>query len=187
MASAAPQLFERLLTHRDLDDLPENDAERYEVIDGELYVASFPFVAHQKVATVLLGLLWRYLDEHPIGEVFTSNTKVVLDDFTGVGPDLVYVAREHLGGLKTDGFYGPPDLVVEVTSSKPNVDRVIKHRKYARSGVPHYWIIDPGARTLDVFELKGRRYKRTTLEGKASFSPTLFPGLVIPVARLWNR
>ncbi len=180
MASAAPQLYERLLTHRDLDELPENDGERYEVVDGELYVASFPFVAHQRVATQLLAMIAVYLDAHPLGEVFTSNTKVVLDDFTGVGPDLVYVSRERMDGLKPDGFYGPPDLVVEVVSSKPKLDRVIKHRKYAAAGVPNYWIVDPGARTLEVFELKGRRYKRTTVEGGATFSPKLFPGLAIP-------
>ena len=34
MANAAPRWFERPLTHRDVDDLPEDDARRYEVIDG---------------------------------------------------------------------------------------------------------------------------------------------------------
>src|ERR1700709_1051690 len=95
MANAAPQWFERPLTHHDLDDLPEDDRFRSEVIDRELYVAPFPFLAHQTTCTRLLVLIATYLEAHPVGEVFTSNTKVVLDDFTGVGPDLVYVARER--------------------------------------------------------------------------------------------
>ena len=128
-----------------------------------------------------------YLEEPPIGEVFTSNTKVVLDELTGVGPDLVYISRARLGDLKQDGFYGPPDLLVEVTSTKPNLDRVLKHRKYAKSGVPHYWIIDPAARTLEAFELKGKRYKRVaSVKGGETFSPSLFPGLAVPLARLWG-
>jgi Uma2 family endonuclease len=187
MANAAPQWFERPLTHHDLDDLPEDDRFRYEVIDGELYVAPFPFIAHQRAVTQLLGVILAYLESHPIGEVFTSNTKVVLDELTGVGPDLVYIAREHFADFKKDGFYGPPDLMVEVTSSKPSLDRVLKHRKYAKSGVPHYWIIDPGKHTLEAFELKAKRYKLVTMAKSSEvFSPKLFPGLSIPLARLWR-
>ena len=188
MANAAPEWFERPLTHKDLDDLPEDDRFRYEVIDGELYVAPFPFITHQRVVTQLLLVIGAYLEAHPIGEVFTSNTKVVLDENTGVGPDLVYISRERLADLKKDGFYGPPDLMVDVTSSKPNLDRVLKHRKYARSGVPHYWIIAPEARTVEAFVLKSRRYKRVALvKDSETFSPALFPGLAIPLARLWGR
>jgi len=187
MTNVAPEWFERPLTHRDLDDLPEQDGVLYEVIDGELYVAPFPFVAHQRAAGQIFGAILAYLQDHPLGEVFPSSTKVVLDELTGVGPDLFYISDAHLGALKEDGFYGPPDLVVEVTSSKPGLDRVLKHRKYAKCGVPNYWIIDPKARTLEAFELKAKRYKRVAFaKGKETFSPKLFPGLVIPLARLWG-
>src|SRR5580704_2345478 len=188
MATAAPQQwFERPLTHRDLDDLPEDDRTRHEVIDGELYIAPFPFIAHQRAATRLLLILGQYLEDHPIGEVFTSNTKVVLGDPTGVGPDLVYVAREHMGAVLEDGIYGPPDLMVEITSSRPNLDRVVKYRKYASSGVRHYWIIDPDAQKLEVFELKGKRYKEVaSVKDTQKYAPALFPGLVIPLAKLWG-
>jgi Uma2 family endonuclease len=188
MATAAPQQwFERPLTHRDLDDLPEDDHVRYEVIDGELYMAPFPFIPHQQVATALVAILWAYLKQHPVGRVFTSGTKVVLGEPTGVGPDLVYVARENIGMVRGDGIYGPPDLMVEITSSKPNLDRVVKYRKYAASGVRQYWIIDPDARTLEVFELRSKRYRKTAaLKDSETFTPALFPGLVIPLAELWG-
>ena len=188
MAAAAPQAWhERPLTHRDLDDLPEDDRVRYEVIDGELYMASFPFIPHQRVATALVAILWAYLKQRPIGQVFLMNTKVVLDEPTGVGPDMVYVAREHLGTIQDDGIYGAPDLMVEVTSSKPNLDRVVKYRKYAASGVKNYWIIDPYARTLEAYELSGTRYERVAdAEGDETFEPALFPGLAIPLSDLWG-
>ena len=188
MATAAPQQwYERPLTHRDLDDLPEDDGIRYEVMNGELYMSPFPFIPHQRAATRLLLCLGMYLEDHPIGEVFESNTKVVLGAPTGVGPDLVYVSRANMGTVQEDGIYGPPDLMVEVTSSKPNLDRVVKYRKYASSGVRNYWIIDPDERTLDVFELRGKRYKKVAaLKDKETFAPALFPGLVIPLAKLWG-
>ncbi len=188
MATAAPaEWYERPLTHRDLDDLPEDDRVRYEVIDGEFYMAPFPFIAHQQAVTALVVILWAYLKQHPIGRVLTSNTKVVLDELTGVGPDVVYVTRENMGTVREDGIYGPPDLMVEVTSSKPNLDRVVKYRKYASAGVRSYWIIDPPARTLEVFELSGKRYKKAVAvkDGEA-FAPAMFPGLVISLAELWG-
>jgi Uma2 family endonuclease len=187
MANAAPQWFERPLTHRDLDDLPENDGERYEVIDGELYVSPFPFIAHQQAASELFGFLWAYLERQPLGRVFTSNTKIVLDEPTGVSPDVVFISSRNPGALRQDGFYGAPDLMVEVTSSKPNLDRVIKYRKYAAAGVPHYWIVDPMDRTLEAFELGGGRYHlAVSARGDETFSPALFPGLSIPLGRLWG-
>ncbi len=187
MANSAPRWFERPLTVHDLDELPEDDSTRYEVIDGELHMSPFPFVPHQRVATRLLLVLGAHLEKNPVGEVFTSNTKVVLAETTGVGPDLVYLANEHMDQLRVDGIYGPPDLVVEVTSSKPGLDRVIKHRKYAEARVPHYWIINPDARTLEAFELAGDRYDlAATVRSDEAFSPKLFPGLTIPLARLFR-
>jgi Uma2 family endonuclease len=187
MTTEVPRWFERPLTHRDLDDLPENDGHRYEVIDGELYVASFEPVAHQRVATQLVAVLGSYLHEHPIGEVFTVNTKVVLDETTAVGPDLLYIARENWKGLHEDGFYGAPDLLVEVTSSKPEIDRVLKHRKYAASGVANYWIADPDTQTLEAFELSGGTYVlQASHKVHETFAPKLFPGLTIPLQEVWG-
>jgi Uma2 family endonuclease len=186
-AVAVRRVEQRPLTHRDLDDLPEEEGIRYEVIDGELYMSSFPFLPHQRAASRLLIIVGSYLENHPIGEVFTSGTKVVLDEPTGVGPDLVYIAKEHLQGLRRDGFYGAPDLVVEVTSSKPGLDRVIKYRKYASAGIRNYWIIDPDERTLEVFELEGDEYVlRKTAHDEETLSSSIFPGLQIQLARLWR-
>jgi Uma2 family endonuclease len=45
-----------------------------------------------------------------------------------------------------------PDWVCEILSpSNPQRDRVEKLQSYFAAGVPHYWIIDPLAGTLEVF------------------------------------
>ena len=49
----------------------------------------------------------------------------------------------------------PPDIVVEVISPRPadvRRDRVDKMNDYAAFGVRWYWLIDPEARSLEVFE-----------------------------------
>jgi hypothetical protein len=38
--------YDRQLTHRDLDDTPD-DGNRWELIDGRLYATPFPMPAHQ--------------------------------------------------------------------------------------------------------------------------------------------
>lgn len=47
-----------------------------------------------------------------------------------------------------------PDSICEIISPH-NVahDRVIKRRLYAGAGVPHYWLLDPLARTLEALRL----------------------------------
>jgi len=178
--------IEHQLTQRDLDDTPD-DGNRYEVIDGELHVSPFPTPAHQRVIAALVSLLRSHVRPRALGEVFPAGLKVVLDEPSGVGPDLVYVAQPRLENMREDGYYGAPDLLVEVLSSKPGLDRFVKFRKYARAGVPHYWIVDPRERRLDAYRLDGGQYAlEAELAGEVTFEPALFPGLLIPLAELWS-
>lgn len=173
------------LTHRDLDDTPD-DGNRWEVIDGELHVSPQPTPAHQNAVTRLTTVLDTHARAHSLGKVFASAIKVVLDQPTGVGPDLVFISNARLDGLQDDGFYGAPDLIVEVVSSKPALDRIVKRDKYARAGVPHYWIVDPVRRTLEAYKLDGAKYGLPReLVGADRFEPELFPGLVIGLDELW--
>jgi Uma2 family endonuclease len=176
---------DRPLTHHDLDHTPD-DGNRYEIIDGELYVSPFPSSSHQHIIARLLVLLDGYVRQRSLGMVFTSGLKVVLDEPTGVGPDVVFISQGRLDTLMADGFYGAPDLLVEVLSSKPALDTLIKKKKYARSGVPHYWIVDPEKRALQAYRLEGDRYHlMAEVAGEAVFEPSLFPGLAISLADLW--
>jgi Uma2 family endonuclease len=173
------------MTVRDLDDTPD-DGNRYEVIDGELHVTPFPTTGHQKVAGELYFLLRLHVGARGLGDVFFSGLKVVLDELTGVGPDIVYIAKEQSGGIRRDGYHGPPTLVVEVLSSKPSLDTKVKRGKYARAGIQNYWIVDPDARTLLDYSLAGDDYElRGQHRGDETFRPVLFPGLEIPLGQLW--
>jgi Uma2 family endonuclease len=111
---------------------------------------------------------------------------VVLDVPTGVGPDVVYVSSARMASMQRDGFYGAPDLLVEVISSKPALDRVVKRDKYAQAGVPHYWIVDPEDRSLVVYRLEAGKYRiAASLSRDDRFEPELFPGLAIDLGDLW--
>ncbi len=176
----------RPLTHWDLEDTPD-DGNRWEIIDGEVYVSAFPTYPHQRVAARLFLLLGTYVSEHELGEAFFAGLKVVLDEPTGVGPDIVYISAARMHLMQDDGFHGAPDLVVEVLSSKPGLDRLVKFRKYAQSGIPYYWMIDPASKTLWAFRLVGDGYREeTVVQGYETFRPDLFPGLEIDLSVLWE-
>jgi len=52
-------------------------------------------------------------------------------------------------------FELPPDWVCEVVSPRTaKVDRTQKMTVYARVHIPHLWMVDPIARTLEVFQLQ---------------------------------
>lgn len=176
-----------LLTADDIWQTPD-DGNRYEIIDGELYVSPPPVTEHQSASG---GLHWRiaaFLDEHPIGKVWAAPIGVKLDTGTGVQPDLVYVSQERLRIVSARGIEGAPDLVVEILSpSTRRLDLGVKLRRYQAAGIPHYWVVDPRRRTITTYSLVDGTYELTGSHGPGSiFRPALFPGLAIPVDTLWG-
>lgn len=184
MSSTAP--IQHRSTYRDLDHTPD-DGNRWEIIDGDFHVSPFPTTAHQHAVTQLVTILNEHVRARSLGRVFAAGLKVVLDEPTGVGPDIVYVSMNGMSGMREDGYHGAPDLIVEVLSSKPELDRFVKFQKYARAGVTHYWMVDPAKTSLAAYRLATGRYELAGEgQGSAQFESELFPGLVIPLDRLWD-
>jgi len=171
----------------DIWDAPE-DGNIYEVIDGQLYVSPTPAWIHQRVIARLFFFIAQYVFGNGLGEVVTAPTGLRLDDENGIEPDVIYVSNERRGIISERGLEGAPDLVVEVLSpSSATRDRGIKLRRYAASGVPHYWILDPIERKLEERVLTERGYALVGVFGERDvFRPTLFPDLEIRLAELWS-
>lgn len=175
-----------LFKAEDIWDTPE-DGNRYEVIDGDLHVLPPPSFSHQLAVTRLSSRLEHYVGAHGLGYVLVAPFGVVLDPASGVEPDVVYISRERSGIISDRGAEGAPDLVVEVLSPGSSAaDRGVKMRRYAAGGVPHYWIVDPGARTLEAYQLGEAGYELVVAHGASDlFHPPLFPDLEIPLGDLW--
>jgi Uma2 family endonuclease len=144
------------LTNADLEALPE-DGNRYEVIDGELYVSGAPGLIHQIVLTNLLIGLANYLREHPVGRVLPG-VGVIFDDYNGVIPDLVFVTNERLRKTVAGGrFHAAPEIVIEILSpgaSNERRDRHVKRSLYASRGVSEYWLVDPENQAVELHRRK---------------------------------
>ena len=171
----------------DIWDTPD-DGKRYEVIDGGLFVTPPPVTRHQVASFELSWRIGAYVAQHPIGRMLPAPIGVVLDDENGLQPDLVFVSRDREAIIGERGIDGAPDLVVEVLCpSTRSRDRGIKMHRYAAAGVTHYWMLDPRSKALEAYKLGEDGYAVLgTLASGEIFRPELFPGLEIPIDRLWG-
>lgn len=130
--------------------LPD-DGNRYEVIDGELFVTPSPSVAHQRAVLELAYLVGPYVRAHRIGEALISPADVVVyGPRKFVQPDLFVVPLVNGVPMKAWTEVGRLLLSVEVIS--PSTERTDRGRKrilYKEKAVPEYWIVNTDERTVE--------------------------------------
>jgi Uma2 family endonuclease len=141
--------LKRRWTVDDLLDLPD-DGNRYEVIDGELFVTPAPSLNHQRAALLLARLLADYLATEPVGEVLIGPADVTFSRVRMVQPDVFVVPL--VNGRRANRFddVGRLLLVAEVLSPiTARADRVAKRLMFREEGVAEYWVIDLDARAVE--------------------------------------
>jgi len=131
--------------------------ERFELIDGVIYLMSPPNRAHQKIC----GELYRQLANFLFGkkcEVYIAPFAVYLSgNDTRVEPDIVVVCDKSK--LTNKGCEGTPDLVIEVLSpSTSRYDKINKYNKYLEAGVREYRIVDIEYKIISVYNLENGKY-----------------------------
>ncbi len=169
--------------------LPD-DAYRYEIIEGELFVSPSPSVQHQIAVSSLLSAMHQHAKEKNLGLVLTAPIGVRLPvEETIVQPDLLFISRERLEVVKDNVIDGAPDLVVEILSPSNWVyDRTRKQKTYEQAGVREYWIVDYRARTVDVLVLEGHEFVQRGQYREGDVAPSeALPGFAIPVADIFAR
>lgn len=179
---------EHLLTNKDLECLPE-DGNRYELIEGELYVSTAPDLIHQRTLGNLHFALASFLVSNPMGEILLG-PGVILSDYDGVIPDLVYLSNERRDEIATGArINGAPNLVIEILSpgtQNAERDRKVKLKLYRKFGVEEYWIVNPRERSIEVYraEESGLKLFTTFVSDEVIITP-LLPGLSCAVKALF--
>lgn len=138
------------ITWQDVRQLPD-DGNRYEAIEGELYVTPAPSLRHQAISLRLTLALHELLVESGHGSLWIAPVGVEFPATgEGVQPDLVFVSDGRSGILAEDWMRGAPDLAVEILSpTTAHRDRGMKRKLYERQGVAEYWIVDPEEEAVD--------------------------------------
>jgi len=126
------------------------DGNRYEVLDGELFVTPAPSLMHQLALHLVERQLAPYIAEHSIGWLLHSPADLVLSSNTLVQPDLFVVPLRLGSRPRSWSDIKELELVIEVLS--PSTARADRHRKrlvYQANGVPEYWIVDVDAQCVE--------------------------------------
>ncbi len=140
--SRADWTVERL--HR----LPD-DGNRYEIIDGELFVTPSPRLVHQHVVSELFLIVGPYAKRVGL-DPLTSPADITFSDRTLVQPDIFVLPLVNGRRIATYAEISSLILTIEVLSkSSRKLDRGKKRHLFQRERVPEYWIVDGEARVIE--------------------------------------
>ncbi|WP_437960818.1 Uma2 family endonuclease [Sorangium sp. So ce119] len=188
----------RRATYADLEAVPPNKVA--ELVRGTLHVFPRPAPKHAWASSGLGAELigpfqrgrggpggWIILDE-PELHFLDPGAPGQVDALV---PDLAGWRRERMPALPdTPYFELAPDWICEVLSrSTEDVDRDEKMPIYARQGVRHAWLVDPNARTLEVYVLgQDRRWGSAVVHRDAAcvrIAP--FDAIELDLSVLWAK
>ena len=178
-----------LLTVADLEACPD-DNNRYELIEGELFVSRAPGIPHQRVLHNLQMEFGSYLKAQSIG-ILIPGTGTIFSDYDAVIPDLVFIRNERWKHV-TSGqkVTGAPDIVVEILSAgteNQRRDLLVKRQLYGKYGVKEYWIVDCENRSILVFRLQAQTLEEiSTLTGDDELTSPLLPGFQLKLDSIFN-
>ena len=133
-----------------LDALPES-SERFELIDGELYVTPSPGLPHQRGVLELSLVLGPYIKRVGGCELVISPSDVWREprQENRVQPDLYVVRLRHGKAPKYPFHLRELLLAIEVASpGRPFLDYQVKRRLYASEGVAEYWVVNVEERNV---------------------------------------
>lgn len=183
----------RLYTYGDY--LNWNDEQRYELVDGQVYMMTpAPYRQHQKVLTELFRQIANYLVGKEC-EVYVAPFDVRLPEKnekdenvkTVVQPDIVVICDKNK--LDKRGSRGAPDLIIEIISPSSAVkDRKIKRDLYEIHGVKEYWLVNYNEKTVEVYLLnETNKYDKSAVYiEEDNISVTLFDDLNINLSYVFK-
>jgi Uma2 family endonuclease len=171
----------------DLKYLPDN-GNRYEIINGELFVTRAPHWRHQKVSGRINTELDLWSRISQLGEPII-NPGVIFTEADSVIPDVVWISYERLESAVDESGHltVSPELVIEVLSlSNESVDRQNKLNLYSTQSVDEYWIVDWRVQQIEIYRRQGGALQLAIiLIATDTLSSPLLPGFACPVNQLF--
>ena len=199
LAKKAPAYPDRTPMAQDELALLPDDGYRYEWWNGELRVSPSASCPHQRCLTKFCSYLAIYMTDNGHGEAFQEEDVDISAELT-VRPDFVLILAEKVKQLPRSGAIPfVPDGVGEVIlPGGEYCDQVEKKALYEQIGARWYFLLDNEARTLKLYTLEkdrgaasnaptqGGRYGEPQIwQGDAIFTLDEFPGLKIPLEKVW--
>ncbi len=179
-------------SYQDVLDAPEGTVA--EIVDGVFYLQAEPAPPHRIVMDGMVETLRPPFQRGrggPGGWWIVGEPELHFGDrnYRTLVPDLAGWRRERLLSIpkRWSDLTVTPDWVCEIVSpSTARLDRTDKMRIYAEVGIPHLWMIDPLAKTLEVFQLHdGRWTLMSTHAGEDEAAAIPFDAVPLALDDLW--
>ncbi len=171
--------------------MPRVEGERYELIDGELYVTTQPHTRHQIACSKIMFQLelWNSIDRPG---VIILAPGVIYSPREAVAPDVVWVSSARLKEImgKDGKLHGSPELMIELLSpGKANAerDREKKLALYSRRAVQEYWIADWQTNTVELYRRQdGPLALVQIMQAGETLTSPLLPGFQCVIDRFFE-
>src|SRR6056297_388931 len=154
----------RRISYEEYMSIVNSSEQRYELIDGEIYLMASPSYNHQIVVNEISGIFYNYFKGKdcrsltaPLDVKLSGYALKFEEDPNVVQPDLLVICDEE--NVNEDNKYeGVPSLIIEVLSpSTKSKDMITKLNLYMKSGVAEYWIIDLDKRKITQYSFTKER------------------------------
>jgi Uma2 family endonuclease len=175
-----------LLTVEQFEQLPEEEAIRCELDQGELIGVSAPSYEHNRIRDGIVTALNNFLVEHAVGEAVAEQEFRITED-TVRRPDIGFLRREVAARIDKAKsiLHVVPDLVVEIVSPSDTAEQLMrKVDQYLAHGIRAVWVVYPAERKVHAYGPNDE--VRVFGEGKNLEAPTLIPGFSLPVSRIFE-
>lgn len=175
-----------VVTIAQFEQMPEG--ERFELIGGELREVVPPGHEHSFVQAAIIGRLYGYLEDHPVGRVYGEEGVIIQNEpNTVLAPDAAFVRQDRVRpASKQRGFSRQlPDIAVEIVSPSDRIHEVVeKVRLYLDAGVVEVWVVDPIRRRMMVW--RGDQPVQELGPGDIFEGSEMLPGFRVPVGKLFD-
>lgn len=180
------------ITYEEFKHITHESENRYEYINGMIYLLPSPAYIHQKTVGKLLVNIMNCLDEKDSCdcEPLISPFEITLyrqEDINVVQPDIIVFSDRK--NINDDGRYqGTPGIVIEVLSEYTrSKDFINKLDLYMSSGVGEYWIVSPFSEEIMLYSFENGDIQMTkTYKNDDKISSTLFKELSISVDQVFR-
>lgn len=179
---------EPLITAGQFERMPQTDAYETELVRGRVVRSPRPATFHGVIATRVILRLGAFAESAGLGIVASdAGTILARDPDTVRGPDVAFYSTKRMPASDYErGFWGPPDLAVEITSPSNRASAIQeKVTDYLDAGVRLVWVLDPSTRTATSYRPGGEA--RLLREVDIIEGHDVLPGFRLPLAGLFTR
>lgn len=176
------------VSYEDFLKLAEEGENRYEYIEGEVYLLTSPSYAHQRIVMEISHILYNWFKGKKCSPL-TAPFDVTLSaggQKNVVQPDIIVICDTE--NINEKGRYaGTPHLVIEVLSDTTRQkDMLKKLGLYLHGGIKEYWIVNPLRKEIYIYCFERQDIEEFCVyKGTETMQSTIFEGLEIPLENIF--